>query len=68
MRVPEQWRDLPVTNVCNGDAVVCAIERGDRTFVPRPDERLQPGDIAALSLPADLLPQLLDLAANRKVS
>ena len=68
VRVPEQWRDLPVTNVCNGDAVVCAIERGDRTFVPRPDERLQPGDIAALSLPADLLPQLLDLAANRKVS
>ena len=68
VRVPEQWRDLPVTNVCNGDAVVCAIERGDRTFVPRPDERLQPGDIAALSLPADLLPQLLDLAADRKVS
>ena len=68
VRVPEQWRDLPVTNVCNGDAVVCAIERGDRTFVPRPDERLQPGDIAALGLPADLLPQLLDLAADRKVS
>ncbi len=68
VRVPEQWRDLPVTNVCEGQAVVCAIERGDRTFVPRPDERLQPGDIAALSLPADLLPQLLDLAANRKVS
>lgn len=68
VRVPEQWRDLPVTNVCEGNAVVCAIERGDRTFVPRPEERLQPGDIAALSLPADLLPQLLDLAANRKVS
>ena len=68
VRVPEQWRDLPVTNVCEGQAVVCAIERSDRTFVPRPDERLQPGDIAALSLPADLLPQLLDLAANRKVS
>lgn len=68
VRVPEQWRNLPVTNVCNGDAVVCAIERGERTFVPRPDERLQPGDIAALSLPADLLPQLLDLAADRKVS
>lgn len=67
VRVPEQWRDLPVTNVCDGNAVVCAIERGDRTFVPRADERLQPGDIAALSLPAELLPQLLDLAAERKL-
>jgi Trk K+ transport system NAD-binding subunit len=47
---------------------VCAIERDGRAFVPRPDERLQPGDLAALSMPADLLPQLLDLAANRKMS
>ena len=68
MRVPENWRDLPMTSVCNGEAVVCAIERGERTFVPRPDERLQPGDMAVLSIPASLLPQLLDLAATRKTA
>jgi trk system potassium uptake protein TrkA len=68
VRVPEEWRDLPVTNVCGGGAVVCAIERDGHAFVPRPDERLQPGDLAALSMPADLLPQLLDLAASRKTS
>ncbi len=66
VRVPEDWRDLPVTNVCNGDAVVCAIERDGKAFVPRPGELLQPGDIAALTIPAGLLPQLLDLAATRK--
>ena len=63
--VPEGWRDLPVTSVCEGNAVVCAIERGDRAFVPRADERLQPNDIAVLSIPAALLPQLLDLAMIR---
>lgn len=63
--VPESWRDLPVTSVCEGNAVVCAIERGDRAFVPRADERLQPNDIAVLSIPAHLLPQLLDLATTR---
>jgi hypothetical protein len=34
--------------------------------VPRPSELLQPGDIAAITIPAGLLPQLLDLAATRK--
>lgn len=63
--VPENWRDLPVTSVCDGNAVVCAIERGERTFVPRPDERLQPNDIAVLSIPTQLLPQLLALATTR---
>jgi trk system potassium uptake protein TrkA len=66
VRVPEGWRDLSVTNVCNGDAVVCAIERDGKAFVPRPGELLQPGDIAAITIPAGLLPQLLDLAATRK--
>jgi trk system potassium uptake protein TrkA len=66
VRVPEEWRDLPVTNVCSGEAVVCAIEREGRLFVPRPDERLQPGDITALTIPASLVPQLIDLAATRK--
>jgi trk system potassium uptake protein TrkA len=66
VRVPEGWRDLSVTDVCNGEAVVCAIERDGHAFVPRPDERLQTGDIAAITIPASLLPQLLDLAATRK--
>jgi trk system potassium uptake protein len=66
VRVPETWRGQVVTSVCQGNAVVCAIERDSRAFVPRPDECLQPGDIAMLSIPADLLPQLLDLAATRK--
>ena len=47
-------------------AVVCAIERDGKAFVPRPGELLQPGDIAAITIPAGLLPQLLDLAATRK--
>ncbi len=66
--VPENWRDLPVTSVCDGNAVVCAIERGDRAFVPRAEERLQPNDIAVLSIPAALLPQLLDLVTTRKMN
>jgi Trk K+ transport system NAD-binding subunit len=66
--VPEAWRNLPVTSVCEGNAVVCAIERGERAFVPRADERLQPNDIAVLSIPATLLPQLLNLAMTRKMS
>jgi trk system potassium uptake protein TrkA len=67
VRVPEGWHDLAVTNVCGGDAVVCAIERAGRVFVPRPDERLQTGDVAALTIPANLVPQLLDLAATPKL-
>ena len=55
-----------MTNVCDGSAVVCAIERDGKAFVPRPGEQLQPGDIAAITIPAGLLPQLLDLAATRK--
>jgi Trk K+ transport system NAD-binding subunit len=58
---------MVVTSVCNGDAVVCAIERDGKVFVPRPEERLQPGDIAAVTIPAGLVPQLLDLAATRKL-
>jgi trk system potassium uptake protein TrkA len=67
VRVPEGWSSLPVTNVCGGDAVVCAIERDGRAFVPRPEDRLQTGDIAALTIPAGLVPQLLDIVATRKL-
>lgn len=66
VRVPEEWRDQVMTSVCGGNAVVCAIERDGRSFVPRADERLVPGDLAVLSIPQEMVPQLMNLAATRR--
>jgi trk system potassium uptake protein TrkA len=62
VRVPLSWHDQAVTAILDGNAVVCAIERGGHAFVPRPDERLQPEDIIYLCIPARLLPEVLAIA------
>jgi trk system potassium uptake protein len=62
VRVPAAWHELSVTDVLEGNAVVCAIEREGHAFVPRATERLQAGDFAYLCIPAKLLPQLMELA------
>lgn len=61
VRVPEAWVGKAVTEVFDGSAVVCAIERGGHAFVPRPNERLQPDDVAFICIPAELLPQVVSL-------
>ena len=62
VRVPEDWVNLPVTSILDGNAVVCAIERSGRAFVPRHEEHFQADDIAFLSIPASLLPELMAVA------
>jgi trk system potassium uptake protein TrkA len=62
VRVPEAWHEQPVTEILDGNAVVCAIERNGHAFVPRPEERLQPNDLVYLCIPDTLLSQLLAIA------
>ncbi|MBK8047229.1 MAG: TrkA family potassium uptake protein [Anaerolineales bacterium] len=62
VRVPEPWYGMAVTEVCDGSAVVCAIERAGHVFVPRTTERLQADDLAYLCIPAELLPQIVAMA------
>jgi trk system potassium uptake protein len=62
LQVPEVWHGQPVTSILDGNVVICAIEREGHAFVPRPDERLKPDDIAYLCIPAGMLPQLLAIA------
>jgi trk system potassium uptake protein TrkA len=62
VRVPDSWHGQTVTSILEGNAVVCAVERGGHAFVPRPEERLQPGDVTILSIPARLMPEVLAIA------
>ena len=62
VRVPDAWHGQTVTSILDGNAVICAIERGGHAFVPRPDERLQPEDIVFLSIPTRLMPEVLAIA------
>ncbi len=62
IRVPEPWLGKAVTEVLEGNAVVCAIERDGHVFVPRTSERLQANDLVYLCIPADLLPQIVAIA------
>jgi trk system potassium uptake protein TrkA len=62
VRVPDAWHGQTVTAILDGNAVVCAVERGGHAFVPRPEERLQPVDVIILSIPARLMPEVLAIA------
>ncbi len=66
VRVPAEWDGMRVTDVCGGDALVCVIERGERAFVPKPNDSLEHGDITILSVPATLESQLLALSPQYK--
>jgi trk system potassium uptake protein TrkA len=62
VRVPDAWHGQTVTSILDGNAVICAIERGGHAFVPRPEERLQSEDVAFLSIPTRLMPDVLAIA------
>jgi Trk K+ transport system NAD-binding subunit len=62
LRVPEAWIGKVVTEVLDGNVVVCAIEREGRVFVPRTSETLQAADLVYLCIPAELLPQIIATA------
>ena len=65
VNVPEAWIGQPVTAILEGRSVVCAVERNGHAFVPKPDERLQAGDAAFLSVPAGLLPEVIAYARTK---
>ena len=65
VNVPEAWIGQPVTAILEGRSVVCAVERNGHAFVPKPDERLQAGDVAFLSVPAGLLPEVIAYARTK---
>jgi trk system potassium uptake protein TrkA len=60
VHVPEAWIGEQATAILAGRSVVCAIERNSHAFVPKSDECFQAGDVAFLSIPASLLPEVID--------
>ena len=65
VHVPEAWVGAPVTEILSGKSVVCAVERGGHAFVPKPNEHFQGGDVAFLSIPAALLPEVIAYARTK---
>ncbi len=61
IRVPPQWYALRVDKILDGAAAVCAVKRNGHAFVPSHDEQLRAGDIAYLSVPDALMPQVISL-------
>ena len=62
IQVPPAWVGRPVGPLLDGQAVVAAVTRAGRAFVPKPGDAFGAGDLAYVSLPAKLLPQLVDSA------
>ena len=62
LQVPPTWIGRPVGPILGGRAVVVAVTRGGRAFVPQADDHFQEDDLVYLSLPSDLLPQLVESA------
>ena len=58
--VPMVWHGKSVNAILDGNAVVCAVERGGHAFVPKASERLQPGDVIYLSIPAALQAEIIE--------
>jgi trk system potassium uptake protein TrkA len=62
VQVPAAWIGQPMCNILDGRAMVFAVTRAGWAFVPQPDDLFQANDLAYVSLPADLLPQLIEVA------
>jgi len=58
VKVPEAWVRRPITNLLEGRAIVGAVTRAGRAFVPRAGDQFQSGDLVYISLEAGLLPKL----------
>lgn len=66
--VPEGWHGKSVSAILDGNAVVCAVERGGHAFVPKAGEILQPGDVAYLSVPAALQGEVIEFTRANALS
>ena len=55
IQVPETWIGLPTTSVLGGQAIVFAITRAGRAFVPQADDQFEVDDLVYVSIPAKLL-------------
>ncbi len=62
VQVPAAWVGQPITDVLDGRVIVFAVTRAGRAFTPSPGDRFREDDLAYLSLPADLLPELIEAA------
>jgi trk system potassium uptake protein TrkA len=62
VQIPPTWVGQLTSQVLDGRASVIAITRGGRSFVPNGRDKFQAGDLAYLSLPAELMPQLVESA------
>jgi Trk K+ transport system NAD-binding subunit len=62
VQVPAAWVGQAIADVLDGRVIVFAVTRAGRAFTPKPGDRFREDDLAYLSLPADLLPELIEAA------
>ena len=60
VKVPESWAGRPITNLLDGRAIIGAVTRAGRAFVPQSGDYFRADDLVYISLPAELLPRLKD--------
>ena len=58
IKVPEAWVGRPITNLLDGRAIIGAVTRAGRAFVPQSGDQFKSGDLVYVSLEAGLLPKL----------
>ena len=60
VKAPEGWVGRPIANLLDGRAIIGAVTRAGRAFVPQSGDYFRADDLVYVSLPAELLPQLKD--------
>ncbi len=62
VQVPSAWISKPIGGILEGRALVVAVTRAGRAFVPQPGDCFQAADLLYLSLPSELLSQFVEMA------
>jgi len=62
VHAPPAWVGQPMSGILDGRAIVVAVTRAGHALVPQPGEQFQAADLVYVSLPADLVPQLVETA------
>lgn len=62
VQVPAAWVGQPMSGILEGRAIVVAVTRAGRAFVPQSGDRFLAADLIYVSLPSELLPQLVETA------
>ena len=60
VQVPANWVGQPIANTLEGRVIVFAVTRAGRAFTPKAGDKFHSADLAYLSLPSELLPQLIE--------